>query len=410
MSLTQVIKKPKRNSDNVILKGTLLITSTLTVMAGATIAPVLPTINTVFEDVPNVDLLVRLVLTLPALFIALGAPFAGTIIDRFGRKRLLIASVLLYGIAGSAGFVLEDIFMLLLSRALLGIAVAGVMTSVTTLIADYYVGQARSSFLGLQAAFAGMGGVVYLTLGGFLAENSWHDPFLIYLVAFIILPFVVTTLYEPVVEKSKNTHTSEISAIRGNIPIGLVTFIYVTMIVTQVIFYSIPVQLPFYLENLIGASSSQSGLAIAALSLFYSIASLSFRWVDQQLNHLYTLLLGFALTGTGLIILAIANIWLIIGLGLIVSGFGLGLIVPNLITWLTNTVPEHIRGRSLGGLTTALFLGQFLSPFILTPIGNATGDSGTYLILGLFLIAVTGIEFLLRKPITTLTNKYSEEQ
>jgi hypothetical protein len=52
---------------------TLLFVSTLTVMAGATIAPSLPAMRQFFASVNNADFLVRLVLTAPALFIAIGA-------------------------------------------------------------------------------------------------------------------------------------------------------------------------------------------------------------------------------------------------------------------------------------------------------------------------------------------------
>lgn len=53
------------------VKETLLLTSTLTVMAGATIAPSLPQIAEVFQDLPSAGMLTKMVLTIPALVIAL---------------------------------------------------------------------------------------------------------------------------------------------------------------------------------------------------------------------------------------------------------------------------------------------------------------------------------------------------
>ena len=80
---------------------TILLGGTMTVMAGATIAAALPEMNLVFQDVPNVDFLVKLVLTIPALLIAISAPFSGVLLDRWGRKPVLIAALILYGLAGS---------------------------------------------------------------------------------------------------------------------------------------------------------------------------------------------------------------------------------------------------------------------------------------------------------------------
>jgi MFS family permease len=121
---------------------TLLAASSLTVMSGATVSPSLPGLQESFSQVESVEILVRLVLTMPALFIAIFAPLAGSLVDRVGRKQVLLFSVILYGIAGGSGLVLDSLYAILAGRALLGVAVAGVMTSATALIADYYSGQA----------------------------------------------------------------------------------------------------------------------------------------------------------------------------------------------------------------------------------------------------------------------------
>lgn len=409
MSTAIINEKPKNRADSLILKGTLLVASTLTVMAGASISPALPAIRQVFADIPNADLMVRLVLTLPALFIALVAPIAGAIIDKFGRKRLLIVSAIAYGFAGGAGYFINDIWLLLLSRALLGVAVAGVMTTVTTLIADYYTGQARSTFLGIQAAFSGLGGFVYLSLSGVLADIGWHSPFLIYFSAFLIVPFIVTVIYEPTLRKqASNKDAMPVTDVK--FPLGLMAFVYSTMLITQIVFYAVPVQLPFYLESLVGANGAQSGLAIASLSLFFSIASASFGWFDKRFPNLYTMLLGFTITGTGFILLTLATGWIMLGFGLVASGFGLGLVVPNLITWLASGVPEILRGRALGGVTASLFFGQFVSPFIVTPISNLVGDGGIYAVLGIFLLTFVVIAFMARHAIAKLTNTPLEKE
>ena len=101
------------------IKATLLLTSTLTVMSGATIAPSLPAMQEHFASVPNVELLVRLVLTIPALFIAIGGLFAGQLVDRLGRKPLLVVCTLLYGLAGASGLVLNSLGTILVGRAVL---------------------------------------------------------------------------------------------------------------------------------------------------------------------------------------------------------------------------------------------------------------------------------------------------
>ena len=81
----EVLATPDRHAGR---NTTLLLISTLTIMAGATISPSLPAIESHFAGSPNVEILTRLVLTLPALSIVICAPFAGGLADRFGRQRM----------------------------------------------------------------------------------------------------------------------------------------------------------------------------------------------------------------------------------------------------------------------------------------------------------------------------------
>ncbi|MCH8907539.1 MAG: MFS transporter, partial [Candidatus Heimdallarchaeota archaeon] len=146
---------------------TLLLVSTLTVMAGATIAPALPEIAKAFPE--EDELTIQLILTMPALFAAFGSLFVSTLIEKFGRIRLLTISIITYGIAGSSGLYLEDIALLLVGRAILGLSVAAIMTTATTLIGDYYHGEFREKIIGMQAAFMTFAAVVFISLGGVLA-------------------------------------------------------------------------------------------------------------------------------------------------------------------------------------------------------------------------------------------------
>lgn len=384
------------NSDSWFLKLTLLLTSTLTIMAGATIAPSLPAMQAHFTQVENVELWVRLLLTTPALLIAFGAPLAGQFVDTLGRKPLLIASALLYGLAGSSGFFLDSIFQMLAGRAFLGLAVAGIMVSTTTLIADYYQGDRRSSFMGLQAAFMSLGGVVFLSVGGIIADLDWRFPFLIYLFSWLLLPAIIWALYEPSSAQPQNastsTHPADIDQPEVKTPLKLLGLIYGSALIMQIVFYMIPVQLPFYLEQLSGASASQSGLAIALSTLFAAISSINYGKLRQKFSYVQILSAAFVLIGLGYIGLGLGRNYPLILAALIPAGLGLGLLTPNLNVWTTVTVPAALRGRALGGLTTCLFLGQFLSPIITQPLNKAINLAATYGLAGI-LMAVLGTLF-----------------
>jgi MFS family permease len=366
-------------------------------MAGATIAPSLPAMQQHFADVPNAAYLVRLILTVPALTIAIGAPLVGVIIDRLGRKPLLAIALIVYGLAGSSGLWLNAIGLILLGRAFLGLSVAGIMVTATALIADYYTGSARGQFLGLQAAFMALGGVIFLTLGGFLADLNWRMPFLIYFVALILVPCVLLLLPEP----RRTSFKAEAIALEDplKLPLGLVILTYGIALLTQIVFYLIPTQLPFYLQELVAANASQSGIAIALCTLFTAISSLSYQRIKSRLSFINVYGIAFLNIAVGYTLISLANGWIVVLPGLAIAGLGLGLLMPNMNFCLTSIAPGAIRGRILGGLTTSFFLGQFLSPLASQPLSQAVGLKATYGYAGavMAILTATALIFLIRQ-------------
>jgi MFS family permease len=360
----------------------LLAASSLTVMAGATIAPSLPALRDHFRAVPQADLLVRLVLTSPGLAIALAAPIAGALADRFGRKPLLIAGMALYAAAGASGLVLESLAAILVGRILLGVAVGMVMTTASALIGDLFAGGDRDRALRLQAAFMGFGGVVFLLAGGALAEVSWRGPFAIYLAPLLLLPVMLRLVPEP-------SLTARGSVAEAPFPWRTVARVYALALVGMVAFYIIPVQLPFLLRSLGSGQPSIAGIGIATATLTSALTSLLLlRPVRARLSVPATLALSLALIGAGYAVIGLAPGPAQVFAGLGLAGVGLGLQMPVLAAWLQGSVSPAVRARAMGGYTTAVFLGQFVSPFLHGPGAAWVGYSGSYLITAALCVAL----------------------
>ena len=174
----------------------LLLISTLTVMSNATIAPALPGLANEFSGTPSADFLVKMLLPIPALFVVIFAPILGWTADKFGRRNQIIIATIVFAIAGSAGAQLQGLEAIIISRAILGICVAGLMTAVTALITDYYSGQKRSQFMGLQQAFSNIGGILFIVTAGYLASISARLPFYIYAIAILLVPLVFLSIHD----------------------------------------------------------------------------------------------------------------------------------------------------------------------------------------------------------------------
>lgn len=371
---------------------TLLAASTLTVMAPTIVAPALPSIAREFATVPQADLLVPLVLTLPALVIALTASAAGALVDRIGRRPVLLGGIVLYGLAGGTGLFVESLPGLLAGRVGLGLAIAAGLTAVTTLIGDLYGGHARSRMLARQAAVMGVSGTVFTIVSGVLAGSGWRWSFLLYPLAWGLLPAVVRTIpaprqrdriepYDAVpgpgtvsdTRRLGRPHPGDVAPTMTRGAVGVVAVSIALLALVQIVFYLLPVQLPFVLEEVFGLGPARTGLYVAVPPLAYAAASLTSARVSAGRRRATVVAVAFGVTGTGYLALGLAPNLAVVALGLGVGGAGLGLIVPSLVGWVAYAAPARLRGRLMGLMTSVLFLGQFVSPVVWSPVVRVAG-------------------------------------
>ncbi|MHA1440842.1 MAG: MFS transporter [Candidatus Heimdallarchaeota archaeon] len=387
----------------------ILLSGTLTVMAGVTISPVLSEMAKYFSDIPNIDLVSRLVLSVTSLAIAVGALFIGVIIDKFGRKPVLVTTTVLYAIFGTVGFYAMNIYIILASRILLGFAVAGIMTSCTTLICDYYFGEKRDQVLGFQSTLMSFGGALFIILGGALGNIAWNYAFLVYFLSLLILPGIIVFIPEPKkvvdVNKEPASPSDGIVEKKAGFPVKVGLLSYTLMFLIMTVFYFIPSQFSFYLSRFAIEKEFLIGLAIAASSIASGIVSFFYKYIKKALDTQLIFIINIIFVGTGFFLLSFAPEFWVVILGSAIAGLGWGIFMPNIISWLLLHTPNRLRGRVVGIFTTMLYTGQFVSPLIANSIIPNVNLFGQQEIPGLFLIGGIAVFVLLIMPITLLLIK-----
>jgi MFS family permease len=358
---------------------TLLLASSLTVMATVTIAPALPEISSRFSARDPTGVWTRLLLTSPGLSIAISAIPAGWLVDRVGRQRPLIVACLVYAAAGSAGLWLESLPALLISRILLGFSVAVIMMAATALVADWFVGHERERFLGLQSASMAFGGVVFLTLGGLLAGWTWRAPFGIYLFGLAVLLLAVSTLHwsrPPAADSNVKISGQAEAPLRPDPVSDLV--IYGLAGLVFLVLFQVHAQLPFLLDRLGIAPGPLTGLVLATTSLFGAAVALCYQTGKARLSFPGVMSFSFSWMAIGFVIIALAPSWPGVWVGAAVAGAGWGWTMPNLNVWLLAGVAPGGRGRALGWLMTSVFAGQFAAPLAAQPLIAARGVDAVF--------------------------------
>ncbi len=371
----------------------LLMAATLTVMANATISPALAGLEKMFADDPNVLWFSRLLVSAPSLTVIICAPLAGIIADRYGRRSLLLVGVLLFAVMGVAGLFLPNLFSMLLSRLGLGVAVAMIMTAQTALIGDYFFGKQRSALMGLQTSARNFGGFVFISLAGVLAVSSARLPFAIYGLALLMVPYLWRYISEPSKGGAKAQSAAGGQSDGSPVWAWLLTALALLQMLTNMIFFLMPTQLPFFLDFRGYDSASMTGAGLGVLMLTGGTAALLYGRVKARVGFSGTLALAYGFMAIGLQLLQLQETYTVF-LGTAAMGAGYALAMPNFPAIALQVAPSSRRGVAGGVLTSSVFLGQFLSVFVSIPLIAAFGFEGTFQLVSMGLMSMVGIALL----------------
>ncbi|MFH8933359.1 MFS transporter [Streptomyces griseosporeus] len=140
------------------------------------VSPLLPTIA---DDIHVSESAAAQSVTAYVLVYAVTAPFLGLLSDRVGRRRTLLAGTALFLLANAAAALSTGLALLIVSRALAGLAAAAAGPAIWAHIAETAPERVRGRALGLGMALFSCGQVVGVPLGGLLAgATGWRSAFL----------------------------------------------------------------------------------------------------------------------------------------------------------------------------------------------------------------------------------------
>ena len=346
-----------------LLTATVLLVSSLTVLANATIAPSLPGLARAFAGTPGIETLAGLVLSLPSLAVVLTAAAFGRAADRFDRKPVLTMAMVAYALGGASGALAETMPQILAGRLLLGVGVAGTLTLATQIAADLWHGADRARLMGWQGAAISTAGIASVAGGGLLAEASWRAPFAIYLLALPVAALAWIVVPRRLGRSAAASLAASVSR-EEPFPWSVLALTGGILFLAMVFVLLAATRLPFLLGEIGVRSPGLVGATLALMTLASFPGGLFYGRVRALLEPRTIAAIALALMGAGFAIISQSGALPPVMLGILVTGAGLGLIIPNQTVWLMAHVPEGARGRASGMMTTVLFAGQFVSPIV----------------------------------------------
>jgi len=355
------------------------------------VVPALPSMAEAFAGGNNGAFIAQMIMAAPSVMILCGAPLGAFISERMGRRNCLLAALWVFTLSGSAGLLISDLYSLIVTRLLLGLATGVTMGLSITFAGDFFVGEQRERVLGYAAAGSSLFAVILLALGGWLVQwRGWHAPFCFYLAGLIPL-LIAWRVMDRSRTPSELTEQAAVPQRELRHVLRILWPAYLLVIFLSTGLFMLTVQGTFLLEANGIASPAARGLILSLYSLTALAASLSYGLLRRYLGTREVLILTALSMGIGLAgAAAVHSVAGFILVGFTV-GVGAGLTDPAINSIVLARAPEAARARATGLGISAFFIGQFLTPLLTDPLRRTFGIEGAFIAEGALLLLIAAI-------------------
>jgi len=325
-----------------------------TVLVGAAVSPALSKIGSYFSSANSTE--IALIVTIPCLFILLINLIFPKISQKFDSKTIAVAGLTIFVIAGMCGALSPNIYVLLCTRALLGIGAGLVIPLATGLIGFYFAPKEQGRLIGFSVAILNMIGIVAMVLSGELASVEWRLAFVLYGLA--IISIVLTIIFLPRENISRTSQKMSKHDYKVKLP-----FVF-GMFLTQLIFFT-------YMTNFAICSAGKGLFTIAEIGIYMALSSFVGFVFSFFFGKIYKLLgdkmkfLGPVAFALGDILIALATTKVVLVIGACFIGVGFGILLPFYNMSGCRNVPKQKANNAMSAIAIGQFAGQFLSALLI---------------------------------------------
>ncbi len=349
-------------------------------LGNSMLIPVLPVIE---KRLQISSLQVSMIITVYSIFAIFLIPIAGYLSDRFGRKKIIIPSLLLAAVGGAltgwASWQMANPFwVILIGRAIQGIGSAGAMPVVMPCVGDMFKDEQEiTKGLGLIETANTFGKVLSPILGAFLAAMIWFLPF--WFIPILCLISILLVIF--LVKVPKNDSSSESEQKKKNIKqflkdlkktlkenIGWLMAIFILGAIIMLVLFGILFYLSTILEERYHIVNTKKGLVMAIPLLALSISSFvaGKKVGNNKIVMKWSAFFGFLLLTCSFIILFFNTSLFSILLTLVLGGIGIGAALPSLDALITEGIEKEERGTITSLYSSMRFVGVAAGPPLYT--------------------------------------------
>lgn len=351
--------------------------------------PALPTLAAYFK---SPDALVQMSLTMSMLGLATGQLFIGPVSDRFGRRNVLLLTLILFIITSIFCILSPSVHLFNLSRLFQGMSASGGIVIARSISADLYSGKELKRFLGMISAVNGIAPVLAPVLGGFIMSvGTWKNIFAVLLAYGLLMLLLAIGTREslPLHRRNKHGIVGSFAAYaklfrNKTYLLYLSVFTFSSMVLFAYIACS-----PFILQSIYSLSPMQFSLCFALNAIGITAGCM----LGTHLSDRVSLLAGgisiFASTLICMASLLLQTNVLLVEASFCICMFSFGLLQP-----VSNAKTLDAAGENVGCGAAALGSCGFVMGAIVSPLvglGNMALSSSLTLTIGGLLCLTTSL-------------------
>lgn len=334
--------------------------SVMMIMGASLVYPVLPVVaDSLGIPIGQIGLVLT-AFTVPAVFLA---PVGGMLMDLRGRKLVLVAGLLLYGVAGTAIAFVDSLPWLLALRAIQGVGYAGIMPLVVVLIGDTFSKEQETTAQGVKVVLDRATLLVLPAAAGFLAGIAWQAPFLLYAAA---IPLgLAAARYLP--EQPMERHAHAPSYLREVFLASLRVRSMTIFSMSSMRFFietSFFVYLPLFALNNLDIAVNRGGLLFTVFAIGSIVTAGMAGSITRRFERVPLVIAAFFLQGLCLLAASVAGSVWVLGVAMLAFGLANGVISPAQKSLLTQSVPGQLRGGFVAADRIAQNTAKSIAPVV----------------------------------------------
>jgi DHA1 family tetracycline resistance protein-like MFS transporter len=330
------------------------------------------------------------------------APIIGNLSDKYGRRPVLLTSLVGFGVDYLFMAFAPTIWWLFLSRVIAGITGASITTA-SAYIADVSTHETRAKNFGLIGAAFGLGFIIGPSLGGLLAHFGLRIPFIVAaaccllnaLYGYFVLPESLSNDHRRKLEwKRANpigslTHLKKYPSVLGLM--GSIVLVYISAHALQSTWTYINIERFNWSEQKLGYSLGVVG------AMTFLVQGILIRYINPKIGNEKSVYIGLSIYALGMLAFAFANQSWMMFVFMIPYCLG-GIAGPALQAILAGHVPRNEQGELQGALTSMMSLTSIIGPLVMTNLfawftrpRASVHFSGAPFLLGSILLMVSAL-------------------